>query len=85
MVLGNLEARIPFGAFGLVAFYDVGDVQADELTWVPSAWNHTAGPGLRYDSPLGLVRLDVGFRLNDPGVYDGVPTWGVHFGFGEAF
>ncbi|MCB9524698.1 MAG: BamA/TamA family outer membrane protein [Myxococcales bacterium] len=85
MVLGNLEARIPLGKLALVAFYDVGDVQAGELTFTPAEWNHTAGPGLRYDSPVGLVRLDVGFRLNDPGVYDGVPGWGVHFGFGEAF
>ncbi len=86
LVLGNLEVRLRVaGALSLVGFYDVGDVQAGELTWTPGEWNHTAGPGLRYDSPVGLVRLDVGFRLNDPGIYTDVPSWGVHFGFGESF
>jgi translocation and assembly module TamA len=63
----------------------VGDVQADELTWVPDEWNYSAGPGLRYDSPVGLFRLDVGFRLNDPGVFTDEPTWAAYFGFGETF
>jgi outer membrane protein assembly factor BamA len=86
MVQGNLELRLrAVGALWVVGFVDLGDVQAEELTYKTDEWNYTAGPGLRYDSPLGLVRLDVGFRLNDPGVYTDIPTWGMHFGFGETF
>lgn len=86
MVQGTLELRLrAVGPVWLVGFVDLGDVQAEELTWTTDEWNYTAGPGLRYDSPLGLVRLDVGFRLNDPGVYTDIPTWGMHFGFGETF
>lgn len=86
VVQGNLEARFALGAgFGFVAFADAGDVQADELTWVVDEWNYTAGPGLRYDSPVGLFRLDLGIRLNDPGVYPDEPSWAIYFGLGEAF
>jgi outer membrane protein assembly factor BamA len=85
VVQGNFEIRQTLGKLSIVAFADVGDVQADELTWVPDEWNYSAGPGLRYDSPVGLFRLDVGFRLNDPGVFTDEPTWAAYFGFGETF
>jgi outer membrane translocation and assembly module TamA len=86
MVEGNLEARLrTVGPLFLVAFADMGDVQALEHTYKPGEWSYTAGPGLRAETPLGLVRLDVGFRLNDPGVYRGEKGWGLYFGFGEAF
>jgi outer membrane protein assembly factor BamA len=85
MVQGNFELRLRAVAdLYLVGFADMGDVQAEETEFVPSEWNFSAGPGLRYDSPIGVVRLDVGFRLNDPGVYD-EPPWGLYFGFGETF
>lgn len=86
MVQGNLEIRQPIGGdFTLVAFADVGDVQAATLTWRPAEWNYTAGPGVRYDSPVGLFRLDVGFRLNEPGIYPDEPIWAAYFGLGETF
>lgn len=85
-LVGNLELRVPIGGgFGLIGFVDAGDNQAGEVEYVPDEWNYSAGPGLRFDSPLGLIRLDLGFRLNDPGVYAGEPGWAIHFGFGEAF
>jgi outer membrane protein assembly factor BamA len=86
LVQGNLELRFrAVGQLYLVGFFDLGDVQAAEATYKVSEWNYAAGPGLRYLSPLGLVRLDAGFRLNDPGVYTGEPGWGLYFGLGEAF
>lgn len=85
MIQGNLELRLAlFAGVSLVGFFDVGDVQAGESTWVVDAWNYSAGPGLRYDSPVGLFRLDAGFRLNDPGVYD-EPPFALYFGLGETF
>ena len=85
LIQGNLEARVLVaGGVWLVGFVDAGDVQAAAHTYVPSQWNYSAGPGLRFDSPVGLFRLDAGIRLNDPGVYD-EPGWSVYFGLGEAF
>lgn len=86
LVQGNFEVRqLLGGGFFLVGFLDMGDVQAETLTWVPDEWNYSAGPGVRYDSPVGLFRLDVGFRLNDPGIYTDEPIWAAYFGFGETF
>ncbi|MCA9538401.1 MAG: BamA/TamA family outer membrane protein [Myxococcales bacterium] len=85
MVQGNFELRLgPVAGFSLVGFVDMGDVQDKELTYVVDEWNYSAGPGLRYDSPVGLFRLDVGFRLNDPGLYD-EPMYALYFGLGESF
>jgi len=86
MLLANLELRWHlFWKIYLVTFADMGDVQAAEATWVPEEWNYTAGGGLRVDTPIGLVRLDFGYRLNDPGVLKEDRRWAIHFGFGEAF
>lgn len=86
VVQGNLELRYNLaGDFYVAAFGDVGDVQAGEFSWAPAEWNYSAGPGLRYDSPLGLFRLDIGVRLNDPGVLPDEPRWAGHFGLGESF
>lgn len=86
MVQANFEIRQGLGAdLALVAFVDMGDVQAEALRWAPDEWNYSAGPGLRYDSPLGLFRLDVGIRLNDPGVFTDEPVWAAYFGLGETF
>jgi outer membrane translocation and assembly module TamA len=63
----------------------MGDVQDGEATYKPEEWNYTAGGGLRVDTPLGRVRLDFGYRLNDPGVFVEDRPWAIHFGFGEAF
>jgi outer membrane translocation and assembly module TamA len=85
MIQGSFETRFNiWGPAYLVAFVDMGDVQAGEHEWHPSEWNYTAGPGFRYDSPMGFVRLDAGFHLNAPGIYD-EPFWSIHFGFGETF
>ncbi len=84
LVQGNFEARVQLiKQLALVGFVDVGDVQAD-TTFDPALWNYSAGPGLRAETPFGVVRLDAGFRLNDPGVYTGEPTWGIYFGLGQA-
>jgi outer membrane translocation and assembly module TamA len=86
MIQGSLELRLrTFGDLSLVGFIDMGDVQAEDLTYTPQEWNYAAGPGLRYNSPLGVFRLDVGFRLNEPGVYPNEPGWAAYFGVGETF
>lgn len=86
MVLGNVELRVrTLQGLSVVTFLDVGDVQYDVMSIVPSAWNYSVGLGLRLDSPVGKVRLDVGFRINDPELYQDEPRLAVHLGLGEAF
>jgi outer membrane protein insertion porin family/translocation and assembly module TamA len=51
---------------------------------------YAIGPGLRYLTPVGPIRFDVGFQLNPiPNLHiDGQPqerTWRMHFSIGQAF
>jgi len=48
------------------------------------------GPGLRYQTPIGPIRFDVGYQLNRiPGLLiNGEPEtrrWRIHFSIGQAF
>lgn len=87
MVLANFETRVRmFNKVSMVAFFDMGDVRAGIRSFSPKNWNYSAGPGVRYESPIGVFRLDVGFRLNetDQSRYEN-RIWAVHFGLGETF
>jgi outer membrane translocation and assembly module TamA len=46
----------------------------------------SAGFGVRYDSPLGPLRLDFGFKVR-PRTVSGSPErgWEYHLSIGEAF
>ena len=65
LALGNLEWRFPIaGPVGGTLFSDVGqvwrdlaDVRAADLRW-------GAGVGVRYRSPIGPVRLEIGWKLD---------------------
>lgn len=87
MVLGNLELRWNvWGDLSVALFGDVGDVQPDELTWRPGDWQYATGLGARYKSPIGVARLDLGFRVNDdPERFRDEPIWALHFALGEPF
>jgi outer membrane protein assembly factor BamA len=83
LLLLNAELRFPlFGALGGTLFYDTGNVWADWRDLDPAELRDGAGVGLRYLSPLGPLRLDVGWPLDRlPG--DGSPVW--HFSIGYPF
>ncbi|HEY0135748.1 MAG TPA: BamA/TamA family outer membrane protein [Nannocystis sp.] len=87
MILANLEARVLIvDKLSMVGFFDMGDVRGAVRTFSPKNWNYSVGPGVRFDSPIGVFRLDVGFRLNETdqsAAEDRI--WAVHFGLGEAF
>jgi len=61
---GNVEVRFPFLTSNLAgaAFLDFGQVwrAADDVDLTELAW--TPGVGLRYFSPIGPVRVDVGYN-----------------------
>jgi len=83
---GSVELRksIRWGV-GVVGFVDVGmawDTPADVLHQVPLA---SAGTGVRYASPVGPVRLDVAFRLDDSPYFQSENWFNIHFSLSEAF
>jgi outer membrane protein insertion porin family/translocation and assembly module TamA len=91
MFESSAELRVPvWGNLSAVLFGDAGNV------W-QSAWNlnlndlrYDVGPGLRYLTPIGPVRVDMGFQLNPiPGLLiDGKEQkrpFRIHFSIGQAF
>lgn len=86
LILGNIEARVhATRMLSFAGFFDVGDVQAGVNKFRLSHLNYSAGPGVRLDTPIGVFRLDVGFRLNTTDYAIGQKIWAIHFGLGEAF
>jgi outer membrane protein insertion porin family len=69
----NSEVRFPLGimkALGGVAFYDGGNVySAISLNNFVNNYSNTIGVGLRYATPIGPIRFDIGRNLNPvPGI-----------------
>jgi translocation and assembly module TamA len=59
----SLEARQRLGErLGVVAFVDSGRISERALSGV-SGWHTGAGLGLRYESEIGPLRLDIGFPV----------------------
>jgi outer membrane protein insertion porin family/translocation and assembly module TamA len=92
----SLELRYRISqSFSGVVFADAADVAPRRFTF---RWNRphlSAGIGFRYDTPVGPVRLDVGYRIpglqapdspdeSTPDTILGAPI-AVSFGIGEAF
>lgn len=85
-VLLNAELRVlTIDQVWVAAFVDIGDVRAGIREFVPSQWNYSVGGGVRYASPVGKFRLDVGVRTNETDISRGEPVWAIHFSLGEAF
>jgi outer membrane protein insertion porin family len=69
----NTEARFPIGlisGLGGVFFYDGGNVYNNiNLHQLATDYTNSIGVGLRYKTPVGPIRFDVGYRLTRiPGV-----------------
>lgn len=95
----SLELRFNVsGPLSVAAFCDASDVSPQELDLRLTHPHLSCGPGARYDTPVGPVRLDVGYRIpglqtiggltpeeRDPDTFPlGIPI-AVSFGIGEAF
>jgi outer membrane protein insertion porin family len=79
LALINLEYRFPvFGPVEGVAFFDSGNVWADWRQIDGSDFRHGVGLGVRYLSPIGPLRVDVGYPL-DPVADEGV-VWFISLG-----
>jgi outer membrane protein assembly complex protein YaeT len=87
----SAEVRSPsWNGVGLVGFVDAGQVWRVPWTMRPGDLLYDAGPGLRYSSPFGLLRLDFAYQLKRlEGLrIDGEPQtrrWRLQFAIGHAF
>jgi outer membrane translocation and assembly module TamA len=83
LVILNAELRAPVtGGFGVVGFLDSGNVFARVSDIDFGELRSAVGGGVRYKSPFGPIRLDIGFKVNrQPG--EGLTAWFVSFG--QAF
>jgi translocation and assembly module TamA len=78
---GEVRVRIT-ETIGAVAFVDSGTVYSASVPNFSETLRVGAGPGLRYFSPIGPLRLDVGFPLNPRNSDD---TWQLYISIGQAF
>ena len=83
MMVLNGEIRFNlFKGFGLVTFIDSGNVWRELDEFNISEIKSTAGGGIRYNTPVGPLRLDIGCKLN-PEVNEDKCL--PHFTLGHAF
>ncbi len=79
----NQELRFPiYKGFRGVAFFDAGNVYRYIEDFKPWDLRTSAGVGLRFSSPIGLLRLDYGFNLAPE---DREPHAVLFFSIGQAF
>ena len=92
MLIFNTELRIRVtGALGVVTFVDAGNVydriEHLDLQRIRSG----AGFGVRYNSPVGPLAFDIGFKLGKRFFFGDAQNpepeqrWALHFSFGQAF
>jgi translocation and assembly module TamA len=79
----QLEARYALGRdVSLVGFYDFGQVGATATPGEDAEWHAGAGFGLRYNTGIGPIRLDLGTQASGDNVGSDLQ---VYIGIGQAF
>jgi outer membrane protein insertion porin family len=86
LFIANSEVRIPVRlkkGLGFAAFYDGGNVfEHVGFRDFPSNYTNTVGIGLRYATPVGPVRIDLGHNLNS---LPGIKSTQIFITIGQAF
>jgi outer membrane protein insertion porin family len=98
LIIFNAELRFPvWGDLGGVGFLDVGNVYPRVTAINFGELRGSVGVGIRYRSPIGPVRFDVGFKLSRFDFRTGAlnpdgtpetrlePLTGFHISLGQAF
>jgi outer membrane protein insertion porin family len=88
LVVANVELRSPYWkGLGAVGFFDAGNVFARAGDIQMTELRPAAGLGVRYRSPLGPLRFDLGFNLDRRMLPNGVRERGTvfHLSLGQAF
>jgi outer membrane protein insertion porin family len=82
-LMQSLELRASLGkGIGLVAFLDGGNVWLETNDIDLMEWKFTPGIGLRYKTPVGPLRFDYGYKLEEE---QGQSRGVFHFSIGHAF
>jgi outer membrane protein insertion porin family/translocation and assembly module TamA len=87
----STELRFPaFANISGVLFMDGGNVWTNPWDINLNDLHYDIGPGIRYKTPIGPIRMDIGYQLNRiPGLLvNGKPEtrrFRVHFSIGQAF
>ncbi|MEX0310882.1 MAG: autotransporter assembly complex family protein [Tateyamaria sp.] len=77
------EVRVKTGErLSVVGFYDAGYVGPESFVDGSGDWHTGAGAGVRYDTGIGPIRLDVALPLSGPGDSSGIE---LYIGIGQAF
>lgn len=80
---GSIELRrMVYGPVGAVAFLDFGQVSPRAFDLPVADVDFSAGPGITVDTPVGPLRLDVGFPFDPP---PGESSWQIHLSIGHFF
>jgi outer membrane protein assembly complex protein YaeT len=85
----ELRANV-WRSLGAVIFLDGGNVFTNRWDFNVNDLRYDVGPGLRYQTPIGPIRADIGYQLNPiPGLWvNGKPEarrFRFHFSIGQAF
>jgi len=84
MINGNLELRFPlYKSLGMVLFQDVGALSQSGLPGFKGTWFPSSGFGLRYKTPIGAFRFDIGWKWKTKLPGESSYTW--YLTLGEAF
>ncbi len=87
----SVEARIPvWSDLSGVIFLDGGNVWTNAWDFNLNDMRYDIGPGLRYNTPIGPLRVDLGYQLNpiEGLLVNGEPEkrrFRFHFSIGQAF
>ena len=88
LVIFNAELRVPVaGGLGVVGFFDTGNVFARTTDVDLKELRSAVGFGVRYKSPVGPIRVDLGFKVRRRDIAPGVresPN-ALHISLGQAF
>ena len=88
VLIANAELRFPgWSRFGGAVFVDGGNVFERASEFDLGDLRGSVGFGLRVRSPMGPIRVDVGFKINRRIVAGALEhrTAGIHFSIGQAF
>jgi len=88
VVEANFDFRFPVKIFERkiegVLFFDFGQVAEKQINLSLTDFRYTTGFGIRYKTPIGPLRLDLGYQLNPPD-QDFFGPFQFYFSIGQAF
>jgi outer membrane protein assembly factor BamA len=91
MLEASSEFRIPvWRNLSVVLFADAGNVWTEKWNFELADLLYDVGPGIRYNTPIGPLRFDIGYQLKrlDGLLVNGEPEkrrFRLHFSIGQAF